>query len=268
MAVAGSTEVMRSKIKMFITLSQQSRISRPSSLKEGVFATFASNLSRSDTLQNEGKSPACRAFSRGRVMGTRRLRLAIVAFAVASLALTACAPQTRVVLLPDQRGKATAVVVRTSDAKCVLDHPYASADVKASGAIAAHPMDAAAVDKAYGDILRLTPPVASAYSLEFLSGGSTLTPKSQAELDTILTAAIARPGGEVIINGHTDTTGSQEFNDRISQERASYLRGLLIRRGVPALRIQAIGRGQRELLVPTGLGVNEPRNRRVQITVR
>ena len=132
----------------------------------------------------------------------------------------------------------------------------------------ATPTDAEAVHKAYGDIIRMTPPPPSTYSLEFLSGGATLTPQSQSELDDILTAATSRPGGEIIITGHTDTTGTPEANDRISQERANALRDFLTGRGFPAERVQAIGRGQRELLVPTGPGVDEAKNRRVVIVVR
>jgi flagellar motor protein MotB len=46
------------------------------------------------------------------------------------------------------------------------------------------------------------------------------------------------------------------------------MRELLIERGLPGERIQAAGRGKRELLVPTEDNVSEPRNRRVEINVR
>ena len=200
-----------------------------------------------------------------RTQASRRAAMALLA---GSLALTACAPRTRVVLLPDSAGRSTAVVVRNSDAEQVLDQAYATTQARESGAMRAEVTDAATITKEYGEIIRLTPAAASSYSLEFLTGGATLTPESQAELETILTAATSRPGGEIIITGHTDTTGTPEANDRISQARANTLRDLLIARDFPAARIQAVGRGQRELLVPTGPGVDEPRNRRVQITVR
>ena len=182
--------------------------------------------------------------------------------------LAACAPSTRVVLLPDHGGKSTAVVVRNADAEQVLGQPYASTKALERGELKAETSSAEAVSKAYGDVIRLTPPIASTYTLQFLTGGATLTPQSQAELDTILSAATSRPGGEIVITGHTDTTGAPEANDRISQERANALRDQLVSRGFPPERIQAIGRGQRELLVPTGPGVDEPQNRRVTIVVR
>jgi len=58
------------------------------------------------------------------------------------------------------------------------------------------------------------------------------------------------------------------YNDRLSLARAGRMRDMLIERGVPAERIQARGRGERELLVPTEDQVREPRNRRVEINVR
>jgi len=68
--------------------------------------------------------------------------------------------------------------------------------------------------------------------------------------------------------GHTDTVGSLDFNDKLSRARADRMRELLIERGLPGERIQAAGRGKRELLVPTEDNVSEPKNRRVEINVR
>lgn len=201
-------------------------------------------------------------------MNLRPSHCAAVTLLAASALLTACAPATRVVLLPDSAGRSTAVVVRDSQGEQVLSQPYAAVDSATSGGLSAKALSAEDVDKVYGELLRLAPPKASTYTLEFEVGVATLTPQSQAELDTILTAATSRPGGEIIITGHTDTTGTPEANDRISQERANALRDLLMARGFPPQRISAVGRGQRELLVPTGPDVDEPRNRRVQIIVR
>ena len=198
---------------------------------------------------------------------TRTARL-LAALTACGALLAACAPTTRVVLLPDSGGKSTAVVVRNADSEQVLGQPYATTQARERGSLQAEASNAEAVNKAYGDVIRLTPPAAATYTLQFLTGGATLTPQSKAELEAILTAAIARPGGEIIITGHTDTTGTPEANDRISQERANSLRDLLIGRGFPQERIRAVGRGQRELLVQTGPGVDEAQNRRVSIVVR
>ena len=57
-------------------------------------------------------------------------------------------------------------------------------------------------------------------------------------------------------------------NDALALRRAETVRAMLIARGVAPENIVAVGRGKRELLVPTADGVAEPRNRRVEIVVR
>ena len=76
------------------------------------------------------------------------------------------------------------------------------------------------------------------------------------------------PLPDIMVIGHTDTVGGLEYNDRLSRARAERLRDLLAELGIPAARIEAAGRGKRELLVPTEENVSEARNRRVEINVR
>jgi hypothetical protein len=72
---------------------------------------------------------------------------------------------------------------------------------------------------------------------------------------------------QVVVTGHTDTVGSAAYNLALSERRAAMVADELIRRGVPAADIVTVGRGEEDLLVPTADGVNEPRNRRVEILV-
>jgi hypothetical protein len=72
---------------------------------------------------------------------------------------------------------------------------------------------------------------------------------------------------QIEVTGHTDTVGSAESNLELSQRRAQVVADELIRLGVPATDIVTVGRGEEDLLVPTADGVNEPRNRRVEILV-
>ena len=73
---------------------------------------------------------------------------------------------------------------------------------------------------------------------------------------------------EVMVIGHTDTVGGTDANDKLSQKRAAAVREILIAAGVPAQKIETAGRGERELLVMSADEVAEPRNRRVEISVR
>jgi OmpA family len=66
---------------------------------------------------------------------------------------------------------------------------------------------------------------------------------------------------------HTDTSGSAAYNLELSQRRSEAVASELVRQGVPATDIITVGRGEENLLVPTGDGVREPRNRRFEIVI-
>jgi hypothetical protein len=96
------------------------------------------------------------------------------------------------------------------------------------------------------------------------------TELDSAALNVIAQAADAyqRSGeAQVSVIGHTDTSGSAELNQRLSERRAEAVQAALVRGGVPVTSIVTIARGQEDLLVPTGDGVREPENRRVEILV-
>jgi outer membrane protein OmpA-like peptidoglycan-associated protein len=70
------------------------------------------------------------------------------------------------------------------------------------------------------------------------------------------------------VNGYTDTSGTPQYNMGLSVRRAKAVQAELIKDGVPANAITIQGFGDTHLLVPTGPGVREPQNRRVEIILR
>jgi outer membrane protein OmpA-like peptidoglycan-associated protein len=70
------------------------------------------------------------------------------------------------------------------------------------------------------------------------------------------------------VDGYTDTSGTPRYNMGLSIRRANAVKAELIRDGVPENAITAQGFGDTHLLVPTGPGVREPQNRRVEIIIR
>jgi len=62
----------------------------------------------------------------------------------------------------------------------------------------------------------------------------------------------------IVVTGHTDTSGSADYNLELSLRRAELVANELIRLGVPATEITTLGRGEEDLLVPTADGVREP----------
>lgn len=187
------------------------------------------------------------------------------------LALTliaACAPTTRITLLPEADGKPSAVQVSAEGQSHTLNQPYQTATATRTGALQAGNTTAEAVQASYPNLIQLRPPAAQRYTLYFAAGGTELTPESAAQLPKVLADARARAGGEVIVVGHTDRVGALEANDKLSLQRAGVIRDVLVRQGLAPALVEAVGRGEREPLIPTADEVDEPRNRRVELLVR
>ena len=73
---------------------------------------------------------------------------------------------------------------------------------------------------------------------------------------------------EIEVIGFTDTVGDLPYNQALSLRRAAAIRDTLVRDGVDRQAISIVGRGKRDPLVLTADQTPEPRNRRVEITVR
>lgn len=185
--------------------------------------------------------------------------------------LAACAgPGTRVVLLPQPDGRPSAVVVRAHGGEKTLTQPYqrATALVGASGAPTVDKADPAEVKARNKSLFELAPPRAERYTLYFEGTGTVLTTASQKTFTDLLADAQARSGADLVVTGHTDTLGASPQNDDLSLRRAEQVKQLLIEQKFPPERIEAVGRGERELAVTTPDNTEEPRNRRVTVDVR
>jgi OOP family OmpA-OmpF porin len=196
------------------------------------------------------------------------MKLAPATLTFVSLCLLgACTPVHRVILLPQEGGTPSAVEVRTRSETVVLSNPYATAAVDKNGSVEQGVTSAKDVAEKYKLLLSQQPPAALRFTLYF-ADGARLTPESEMLMLQALESAAARAGAEIFVTGHTDTTGPLEINDALSLERAKAIRERLIARGFKPELVEAIGRGKRELAVPTADEVSEPQNRRVEILIR
>ena len=101
--------------------------------------------------------------------------------------------------------------------------------------------------------------------ISFAVGRADLNPRLRPILDQFASGLGQQANTEVRIIGHTDNTGSDALNDRLSLERAESVRNYLVDRGVRADSIQVAGRGEREPVADNGSEAGRAKNRRVEI---
>ncbi len=106
------------------------------------------------------------------------------------------------------------------------------------------------------------PAMPANYQVFFDFDKSVITPAGHQVVDEIIAAAKADNFPKMTIVGHTDTVGTVKYNLALSVRRANAVAKALIAGGVPADRVSVSGVGKTDLLVATGDGVREPRNRR------
>jgi OOP family OmpA-OmpF porin len=94
-----------------------------------------------------------------------------------------------------------------------------------------------------------------------------LTPEAQQIVQAAAEAARKDGYARIVVTGHTDTSGSAEYNEGLSQRRADSVREALVDLGLPAEQITTRALGETSPLVPTGDGVREPQNRRAEIDI-
>lgn len=85
-------------------------------------------------------------------------------------------------------------------------------------------------------------------------------------LDAVAEEVAINPPNSINVTGHTDTSGSNDYNERLANKRSSIVKDALIERGVPASIINTGAMGEKDLLVATPDNVREPANRRVNIS--
>jgi outer membrane protein OmpA-like peptidoglycan-associated protein len=190
---------------------------------------------------------------------------------VLSVALSGCAGHSTVVLLPDADGKVGVVEVVSKAARQTqtLTTAYQAAAVatpeRTPDSFTTTPE---AVQRTYGAALAAQPAAPLKFSLNFASGKPELTPESQQLLPTIMSAIQTRQSTDISIIGHADTVGDAEQNRVLSGDRAQQIATFFIQQGVSAANLEVSSHGEANLAVPTPDEVAEPRNRRVEVTVR
>jgi outer membrane protein OmpA-like peptidoglycan-associated protein len=174
-------------------------------------------------------------------------------------------PQSYVVLLPDADGTVGRVNVAGAKGSVVLDQPRQGAQFDGSAPFA---VDEARIQKDFGAAMAVRPALPVSFLLYYDSGGTQLTAESKALIPKVLEAVRGRPAPDVSVIGHTDTVGAPEANEKLGLERAQSITKLIQEAGLKAHDLTVASHGERNPLVATPDNTAEPRNRRVEITVR
>lgn len=204
---------------------------------------------------------------------------AALAAGVATALLAGCAappppppppPQARetYMVMPEDGGRVGVLTVTLKDGRQqVLEGEYRAMRVQGD-AQQTFVGDRAQLESLFGEAVTALPKPPMNLSLFFVRGKDELTAESRAAAEQAYRDFLERQSQEVWIVGHTDTVGSERFNEALSLKRAERVRQMLIKLGIPAENIVAKGKGKRDLLVRTPDNTDEPRNRRVDISVR
>lgn len=117
---------------------------------------------------------------------------------------------------------------------------------------------------AVGCPVELTEEVSIDLSVKFASGSDVVDAAYFNEIRGVARFMEQYQNSEVVIEGHTDTSGSASFNKKLSQKRANAVAALIVEQyGIPASRVKAIGYGEEQPLVAENSKADQATNRRV-----
>jgi outer membrane protein OmpA-like peptidoglycan-associated protein len=187
------------------------------------------------------------------------------------LIISGCATvKDTVVLVHDADGRVGKLTVTTEGGTQTLAVANTMVVVTGSEKNPSDPkkVDQSRIDSLFTDSIKALPTEPVSLLFYFLNDSTELTAESKSHIPEVLSLINKREFYEISIIGHTDTTGSDEYNMRLSSARAESVRETLLSGGLRSDRIELRYHGKRDPIIPTGDNVREPRNRRVEVIVK
>lgn len=143
----------------------------------------------------------------------------------------------------------------------------------AAGAIIGHQMDQQAKQLDQNIPGAVVQRVGEGIAVTFESGllydfnSSQVKPTAAQNLTNLANSLQQYPNTDIVIVGHTDSVGTYEYNQRLSEQRAQAARQYLISRGVSSARIRASGLGETEPIADNSTDAGRAQNRRVEVAI-
>ncbi len=179
-------------------------------------------------------------------------------------------PKNYVVLLEDLDKTTGAVTITNPSGTRVLDQANfaVGVDDKEKPPGKPFPTKDEKIQEVFGKALDATPEPPISFTLYFVLNKTKLTPFSKKQIPEILSAISQRKTPIISTIGHTDRPGEEQYNYGLALKRAKTVRNILAKAGIDPNAIEVTSHGENNPLVKTADGVYEPRNRRVEVTVR
>ena len=95
----------------------------------------------------------------------------------------------------------------------------------------------------------------------------TLRPAAREKLAKISGILLAHPSLKIQVEGHTDSVGGEEYNQRLSEQRAATVRDFLVQNGISMNNVSAVGFGKTRPVATNDTAAGRQQNRRVELVV-
>ena len=187
-----------------------------------------------------------------------------------ALWIVGCATgKTLVVLLPDPDGQVGEIEISNKDGTRNINKAgYAVAVTKDNAPQPPVKMSDNEINSIFAKALVAEPAPPAKYILYFFWDSSQLKPDSLVTIGEIITEIEQRASSDIEVIGHTDRSGTDEFNMTLSRRRAERVRDLLVAAEIAPAAVKVAFHGEGNPLIQTDDNVLEPRNRRVEVIVR
>lgn len=137
-----------------------------------------------------------------------------------------------------------------------------AAEMRTADAMAALAKLAAVKEDERGMIITLSG------SVLFRSGEAMLLPGAESKLSQVVDALSTMDPRNLVVEGHTDSQGSDQYNLGLAQRRAETVRSYLVNRGYPSGQVQALGVGEGRPIADNATTEGRANNRRVEIVIQ
>jgi len=187
-----------------------------------------------------------------------------------SLLFLGCSNKATTVVLLDSGKSHNAIIVSNDKGSQKIDKVGSFIDLEDKEKAPSEPkvMSEEDIKSRFSDVLSASPKKPISYLLYFKPNSTALTEESETVLNKAISSINERTPCMVDIIGHTDTTGSNEANIKVSYKRAQHIKSLIEKREVKVVSISVKGYGEEDLLVPTPDNTDEAKNRNVEVFIR